>query len=113
VLPRGFAAQLKAGLAAAGIEVTWDNQTVAPALTLSEQLALPPIALRDDQLVPCADMLTHRQGVLQGNTGFGKTVVCLEAWRRTGLSGLVLVDKLGLAEQWRERAREFLGSTSA
>jgi superfamily II DNA or RNA helicase len=36
-------------------------------------------------------------------------VLILEAWRRTGLRGLVLVEKAGLAKQWRERAQEHLG----
>jgi superfamily II DNA or RNA helicase len=39
----------------------------------------------------------------------GKTVVVLEAWRRSGVPGLILVEKAGLAKQWRERAREHLG----
>jgi superfamily II DNA or RNA helicase len=33
----------------------------------------------------------------------------LEAWRRSGVRGLILVEKAGLAKQWRERAREHLG----
>jgi superfamily II DNA or RNA helicase len=33
----------------------------------------------------------------------------LEAWRRSGVPGLILVEKAGLAKQWRERAREHLG----
>jgi hypothetical protein len=36
-------------------------------------------------------------------------VLILEAWRRTGLRGLILVEKAGLAKQWRERAQEHLG----
>jgi hypothetical protein len=46
---------------------------------------------------------------LQAPTAMGKTVTVLEAWRRTGLTGLILVEKAQLSKQWRERAREHLG----
>jgi superfamily II DNA or RNA helicase len=108
VMPRGFAAELRAGLQMAGHEVRWDDHTAAASLRLND-LVLEGPTLRPDQEVACSALLLHRQGVLQAPTSAGKTVLILEAWRRTGLRGLVLVEKAGLAKQWRERAREHLG----
>jgi superfamily II DNA or RNA helicase len=108
ILPRGYAAELRAGLQLAGHDVAWDDQTSAPSLSLHESIAGSPI-LRPEQEVACQAILRNRQGVLEAPTSAGKTVVVLEAWRRTGLRGLILVEKAGLAKQWRERAREHLG----
>lgn len=108
VMPRGFAAELRAGLEFSGHVVRWDDQTAAPSLPLRKIVQEGPI-LRDDQEKACRALLMHRQGVLQAPTSAGKTVTVLEAWRRTGLSGLILVEKGALARQWRERAVEHLG----
>jgi superfamily II DNA or RNA helicase len=108
VLPRGYAAELRAGLKLSGHDVAWDDRTVAPSVPLLEMPLLGP-TLEPDQEQACMTLLGHRQGVLQAPTGSGKTVIVLEAWRRAGLRGLVLVEKAGLAKQWRERAIEHLG----
>ena len=108
VLPRGYAAELRAGMSIAGVEVRWDEQTAAPSLRLDKMIHEGP-ELHPDQKQACLALLRHRQGVLQAPTGAGKTVLVLEAWRRTGLTGLILVEKAQLAGQWRERAREHLG----
>jgi hypothetical protein len=108
VMPRGFAAELRAGLTMAGHEVRWEDHTAATSLRFGEFVLEGP-TLRPDQEEACSALLLHRQGVLQAPTSAGKTVLILEAWRRTGLRGLVLVEKAGLAKQWRERAQEHLG----
>jgi hypothetical protein len=108
IMPRGFAAELRAGLEASGYVLSWDDQTSAPSLPLLSMVHQGP-TLREDQEQACQAILTHRQGILQAPTAAGKTVVVLEAWRRSGVPGLILVEKAGLAKQWRERAQEHLG----
>lgn len=108
VMPRGYAAELQGGLALSGHEIRWDDQTAAPSLPLRKLIPSGP-TLREDQEAACRALLAHRQGVLQAPTAMGKTVCVLEAWRRAGLPGLILVEKAGLAKQWRERAMEHLG----
>jgi superfamily II DNA or RNA helicase len=108
VMPRGYAAELRAGLRAADCDVQWDDRTAAPSLPLFDLVNQGP-TLRPDQEEACVALLQNRQGVLQAPTAAGKTVIVLEAWRRAGLRGLILVEKAGLAKQWRERAREHLG----
>jgi superfamily II DNA or RNA helicase len=108
VLPRGFAAELRAGIEFSGHEMRWDDQTSAPSLLLDQLVHQRP-NLRPEQEKASQALFHHQQGVLQAPTSSGKTIVVLESWRRTGLRGLILVEKAGLAKQWIERAREHLG----
>jgi superfamily II DNA or RNA helicase len=108
VMPRGYAQELRFGIEASGYEFSWDDQTSAPSLPLLELVQQGP-NLHPDQERACHAILNYRQGVLQAPTGAGKTVVVLEAWRRSGVRGLILTEKAGLARQWRERAQEHLG----
>jgi superfamily II DNA or RNA helicase len=108
ILPRGFAAELRAGIEFSGHEMRWDDQTSAPSLLLDQLVHQRP-KLRPEQEKASKALFHHQQGVLQAPTSSGKTIVVLESWRRTGLRGLILVEKAGLAKQWIERAREHLG----
>lgn len=111
VMPRGFAAILRAGLESLGHEVEWIDRTKAPLINLELLSSLKGPVLYPDQERAAQEVLKHRQGILQAGTGAGKTVVGLECWRRAGVRGLVIVDKIGLAEQWVKRAQEHLGIT--
>lgn len=109
VMPRGFAATLRAGVEGQGGAVEWDDRTVAPPVSLRDIVQMSIPALSDAQELAARELLRHRQGVLQAETGSGKTVIGLEVWRRAGTAGLVVVRSVGLAQQWRDRAQEHLG----
>lgn len=109
VMPRGFASVLRAGLEAKGIGVDWDDRTAAPRVPLAGLVAMDYPNLRPDQGEAASELLRHRLGILQSPTASGKTVIGLDCWRRSGLRGLVLVEKANLLSQWRDRAREHLG----
>jgi superfamily II DNA or RNA helicase len=108
VMPRGYAAELRAGLEHSGHSVRWEDKTSAVSLSARDWVSQRP-DLRPEQMEACDALLRARQGVLQAPTAAGKTVTVLEAWRRTGLRGLILVEKAGLAKQWIKRAQEHLG----
>jgi superfamily II DNA or RNA helicase len=108
IMPRGFATELEGGMKLSGYEIRWSDQTSLPQLPL-HKLVLNGPTLREDQEKACQALLQARQGVLHSPTGGGKTVVILEAWRRIGTTGLILVEKASLARQWRDRALEHLG----
>lgn len=109
LMMRGFAAELRAGLAAMGCRVRWDDHTSAPPLPW-DMLALMRVPmLRPDQNLAAFAIMQHRQGVLHAPTSGGKTITLLDCWRRSGLTGLVLVDRIGLARQWCDRAQTHLG----
>jgi ATP-dependent helicase YprA (DUF1998 family) len=74
VLPRGYAAELRAGLERAGYGITWDNQTSDAPLPLNRLVSTGP-TLRAHQEQACRALLRVQQGVLQAPTAAGKTVV--------------------------------------
>jgi len=78
VMPRGFAAELRAGLEMDGHEIQWDDQTACPSLRLDQLVHQGP-TLRPDQEAACMAIINHRQGVLQAPTGClaGDTVLNL------------------------------------
>jgi len=54
-------------------------------------------------------MLTRSDGIMVFPTGGGKTVAMLSLIARRGQPCLVIVDKIELVYQWRDRAVQFLG----
>jgi superfamily II DNA or RNA helicase len=109
VLPRGFAANLVVILRSAGLDVRWIDETSAPSMDLVTIVGLARPTMKPEQDRCITELMTHRQGVLQANPGWGKTIASLEMWRRSGLRGLVLVEKGHLARQWRQRSVDHLG----
>lgn len=109
VMPRGYAQTLVDGMRISGREVTWDDQTTSRPFPMHDLLRMRTPVLRPEQEVACQKVMHHRQGVLQAGVGAGKTVIGLEAWRRIGERGLVLVEKRQLMDQWRDRALEHIG----
>ncbi len=105
-LPRGFAAQLVAGLSNAGATVKWDDQrsaaTAAPGY-------FRPFLLRDYQAAFVVDLMRSEQGVGMSPTGSGKSVMILGLMGLLQQRAIVIIDKESLLEQWRQRAATFLG----
>jgi superfamily II DNA or RNA helicase len=106
LLPRGYAANLTAGLIDAGHTPIWeDHRVLAPA----EPGYFRPFVMRDYQFDAATKLIQAQQGFYDAPAGSGKTWTALgvSAWlnQRT----LVIVDKAGLLEQWRERAQHALG----
>lgn len=106
-IPRGFANQLVEGFKHYGLELDFaDSRTVRP-VNYDEYKT---IGVRDYQESAINSMLTCEQGVWEAPPGAGKTVGVLEAIRRSGQRALVITDKTNIAEQWRLRAKAFLGA---
>lgn len=64
--------------------------------------------LRDEQPLALRHLLQHDIGILSGTTAFGKTVVAIKLIAEKKVNTLILVDKISLVSQWRERLSEFL-----
>ncbi len=64
--------------------------------------------LRGDQPVAVAELLKHDTGVLCGTTAFGKTVAALKLIAERKVNTLILVNKISLIEQWKNKIAEFL-----
>ncbi len=67
------------------------------------------VDVRDYQEKAIQAIINSEQGYWKSPPGSGKTVAILEAIRRTNSSAIVIVNTTNIAEQWRQRARTFLG----
>jgi len=64
--------------------------------------------LRDEQPIALNELLKYNNGVLSGTTAFGKTVVAIKLIAERKVNTLILVDRISLVSQWRNRLMEFL-----
>ncbi len=64
--------------------------------------------LRDEQSLALEHLLHHDTGILSGTTAFGKTVVAIRLIVERKINTLILVGRVGLLSQWKEKLSEFL-----
>ncbi|MFO7657787.1 MAG: DEAD/DEAH box helicase family protein, partial [Bacteroidales bacterium] len=64
--------------------------------------------LRKEQSLAVDKILEHDTGVLCGTTAFGKTVAAIKLIAEKKVNTLIMVDKINLVSQWKERLEEFL-----
>lgn len=64
--------------------------------------------LRDEQAMALNDLLQYDNGILSGTTAFGKTIVAIKMIAERKVNTLILVDKVNLLSQWKDRLSEFL-----
>ena len=64
--------------------------------------------LREGQQKALDEMLKHDNGILCAPTGFGKTVLGCKLIERRKVNTLILVNKIQLLNQWKDRIKEFL-----
>jgi hypothetical protein len=98
-LPRGCEADLKALFEDMGAEVCWLDKT-NPGRKIDIEFNG---TLRDEQPLALDKLLEHRNGILCGTTAFGKTVVAIKLIAKRKVNTLILVDKVSLVSQWKER----------
>lgn len=64
--------------------------------------------LRDEQPLALEHLSHHDTGILSGTTAFGKTVVAIKLIAERKVNTLILVDKVSLLSQWKEKLSKFL-----
>lgn len=64
--------------------------------------------LREGQQEVLDKMLKYDNGILCAPTGFGKTVLGCKLIEKRNVNTLILVNKIQLLDQWKERIKEFL-----
>lgn len=110
LLPIGFKHALVNGLNSMGVVVEWEDQRTYESFAHITWPKSPiPIELRDYQEPMVEAMIDKQCGVVEAPTAAGKTVVALEAIRRSGQHTLIIVEKAALAKQWIAAIREKLG----
>ena len=103
-LPRGCEPELLDELKALGIDVEMIDKTFCGKKIDIEFKG----HLRDEQDLALRNLIQHDTGILSGSTAFGKTVVAIKLIAEKKINTLILVDKISLVSQWRERLSEFL-----
>jgi superfamily II DNA or RNA helicase len=64
--------------------------------------------LRDEQPLAVRKLLENDNGILCGTTAFGKTVAAIKLIAERKVNTLILVDKVSLVSQWKEKISAFL-----
>ena len=64
--------------------------------------------LREEQQLALDKLLEYDNGILCAPTGFGKTVIGCKLIEQRKVNTLILVNKIQLLNQWKERIKEFL-----
>jgi superfamily II DNA or RNA helicase len=103
-LPRGCGQDLKNLLDEMKVKSTWIDKTNAGReidVTFNG-------TLREEQPFAVANMLACNTGVLCGTTAFGKTVAAINIIAERKVNTLILVNKVNLVNQWKEKLSEFL-----
>jgi superfamily II DNA or RNA helicase len=103
-LPRGCEPELVSILEELGIELRLIEKTYGGKKIDVEFNG----QLRDEQSLALDHLLRHDTGILSGTTAFGKTVVAIKLIAEKKVNTLILVDKVSLLSQWKEKLSEFL-----
>ena len=68
--------------------------------------------LRDEQQKALDNLLKYENGILCAPTGFGKTVIGCKMIEERNVNTLILVNKIQLLNQWKDRIKKFLNIES-
>ena len=103
-LPRGCEPELSLELEDLGIDIRYIDKTYSGKKIDVEFNG----TLRDEQSLALEQLMCHDNGILSGTTAFGKTIVAIKLIAERKLNTLILVDKISLLSQWKEKLSEFL-----
>lgn len=103
-LPRGCEEDLNAIFEELKLEVCWTDQTNSGRKIDVEFNGI----LRDEQPLAVEKLLEHNNGILCGTTAFGKTIAAIKLIASRKVNTLILVNKISLVAQWKDRISEFL-----
>ncbi|MBA4411600.1 MAG: DEAD/DEAH box helicase family protein [Bacteroidota bacterium] len=103
-LPRGCEADLNAIFQELKLEVCWtDKSNYGRAIDVEFNGTL-----RDEQPLAIDKLLEHDNGILCGTTAFGKTIAAIMLIAERKVNTLILVNKISLVSQWKDKLSEFL-----
>ena len=103
-LPRGCESDLKEVGKELGIDVRFRDETNQGRSINVEFIG----SLRYEQPQALERLLEYDNGILCGTTAFGKTVVAMKLIAERKVNTLILVDRVSLVAQWKNRLEEFL-----
>jgi len=98
-LPRGCEPELFQELEKLGIDIRFIDKTYSGKRIDVEFRG----HLRDEQSLALKHLLQCNIGILSGTTAFGKTIVAIKLIAEKKVNTLILVDKVSLLSQWKEK----------
>jgi superfamily II DNA or RNA helicase len=103
-LPRGCEPELSQELEVHGIDIRFIDKTYS-----GKKIDVAFRGhLRDEQSLALQHLQRSNIGILSGTTAFGKTIVAIKLIAEKKINTLILVDKVSLLSQWKEKLSEFL-----
>jgi len=103
-LPRGCYADLNEISEKLGIGICWTDRT-----NVGRKIDVEFNGhLREDQPLAISKLLEHDNGILCGTTAFGKTIAAIKLIAERKVNTLILVNKISLVLQWKDKLSEFL-----
>ncbi len=103
-LPRGCEAEIEVLFREMNMKVSWADKT-----NQGRKIDVGFNGdLRDEQPLAVARLLEYDNGILCGTTAFGKTISAIKLIAERKTNTLILVDKVNLVSQWREKISAFL-----
>ena len=103
-LPRGCGTDLITELEQFGVEINFIDKT-NHGKTIDVEFNGQ---LRDEQSLALEQLLPYDTGILSGTTAFGKTIVAIKLIAERKVNTLILVNKVSLLSQWKDRLSQFL-----
>ena len=103
-LPRGCEPELSCELEGLGIDTRFIDKAFCGKIIDVEFKG----QLRDEQVLALNNLLEHNNGILSGTPAFGKTIIAIKMIAERKVNTLVLVDKVNLLSQWKNKLNEFL-----
>ncbi|MFC1494568.1 DEAD/DEAH box helicase family protein [Thermodesulfobacteriota bacterium] len=103
-LPRGCELDLSSELEELGVDIRIIDKTYSGKSIDVEFKG----HLRDEQIIALKHLLQYDNGILSGTTAFGKTIVAIKLIAEKKINTLILVDKINLLSQWKNKLLEFL-----
>lgn len=111
ILPLGMEEQVRNGFTR--LKIDYEVHERRPAYIASDYTIYvnsKQIEMRPYQREVIRKMMNSAAGgIVDCPTGSGKTVIALGFLKETGLSGLILVDRVNLVDQWNEAVRKMWG----
>ena len=103
-LPRGCESEMVNLLRKFKVKIDWSDKTnVGRPIDVAFKGSL-----RGEQPIAIEKMLESDNGILCGTTAFGKTVTAIKLIAERKVNTLILVNRISLVAQWKEKITEFL-----
>lgn len=102
LIPRGFRWRLEQVL-----DIEFDDRRTFEQY---DDVFFPVLKPYEHQATGRDELLNETQGIIEAPPASGKTIMVMDTIYRAGTTNnLIIIDKINLADQWKERAEQYMG----